>query len=47
MTESIFLNIITNGFYTSEHYNVVAADSGGALKRAYEKTSAILRAYTK
>jgi hypothetical protein len=37
MTESIFLNIITNGLYTSEHYIVVAADSGGTLKSAYEE----------
>jgi nickel-dependent lactate racemase len=36
MTESIFLNIITNGLYTSEHY-IVAADSGGTLKSAYEE----------
>jgi hypothetical protein len=36
VTESIFLNIITNGIYTSEHYIVVAADSGGTLKSAYE-----------
>jgi hypothetical protein len=35
--ESIFLNIITNGLYTSEHYIVVAADSGGALKSACEE----------
>jgi hypothetical protein len=45
MTESVFLNIITNGLYTYEHYIVVAADSGG--KRVLmKKTSAILRAYT-
>jgi hypothetical protein len=37
MTESIFLNIITNGLYTSEHHIVVAADSGGTLKSAYEE----------
>jgi hypothetical protein len=37
VTESIFLNIIINGLYTSEHYIVVAADSGGALKIAYEE----------
>jgi hypothetical protein len=37
VTESIFLNIITNGLYTSEHYTVVAADSGGTLKSAYEE----------
>jgi hypothetical protein len=37
MTESIFLNIITNGLYTSEHYIVAAADSGGTLKSAYEE----------
>jgi hypothetical protein len=48
MTESIFLNIITNGLYTSENYIAVAADSGGTLKSAYEeKTSAIFKAYTK
>jgi hypothetical protein len=47
VTESIFLNIITNGLYTSEHHIVVAADSGGTLKRAYEQKSAILRVYTK
>jgi hypothetical protein len=35
--ESIFLNIITNGLYTSEHYITVAADSGGTLKSAYEE----------
>jgi hypothetical protein len=34
VTESIFLNIITNGLYTSEDYIVVAADSGGTLKSA-------------
>jgi hypothetical protein len=37
VTESIFLNIITNGLYTSEHYIVVAADSDGTLKSAYEE----------
>jgi hypothetical protein len=37
MTESIFLNIITNGLYTSEHYISVAADSGGTLKSAYKE----------
>jgi hypothetical protein len=37
VTESIFLNIITNGLCTSEHYIVVAADSGGTLKSAYEE----------
>jgi hypothetical protein len=37
VTESIFLNIITNGLYTSEHYIVVAADSGGTLKGAYKE----------
>jgi hypothetical protein len=37
VTESIFLNVITNGVYTSEHYIVVAADSGGTLKSAYRK----------
>jgi hypothetical protein len=37
MTESIFLNIITNGLYTSEHYIVVAADLGGTLKSAHEE----------
>jgi hypothetical protein len=31
------MNIITNGLYTSEHYIIVAADSGGTLKSAYEK----------
>jgi hypothetical protein len=30
------MNIITNGLYTSEHNIVVAADSGGTLKSAYE-----------
>jgi hypothetical protein len=47
VTESIFLNIIANGLYTSEHYIVVAADSGGALKSVEKKTSATLGAYTK
>jgi hypothetical protein len=47
MTESIFLNIITNGLYTSEHYIVVAADSGGTLKSAYEENICYTRAYTK
>jgi hypothetical protein len=50
VTESIFLNIITNGLYTSEYYIVLAADVGGTLKSAYEemkKISAILGAYTK
>jgi hypothetical protein len=37
MTESVFLNIITNGLSTSEHYIVVAADSSGTLKNAYEE----------
>jgi hypothetical protein len=37
MTESVFLNIITNGLYTSEHYIVVASDSGGTLKSAYKE----------
>jgi hypothetical protein len=37
MTESIFLNIITNGLYTYEYYIVVAADSGGTLKSAYKE----------
>jgi hypothetical protein len=37
VTESIFLNLITNGLYTSEHYIVVATDSGGTLKSAYEE----------
>jgi hypothetical protein len=37
VTESIFLNIIINGLYTSEHYIVVAADSGGTLKSAYKE----------
>jgi hypothetical protein len=36
VTESIFLNIITNGLHTSEHY-VVVADSGGTLKSAYKE----------
>jgi hypothetical protein len=31
VTESVFLNIITNGLDTSEHYIVVAADSGACL----------------
>jgi hypothetical protein len=33
----VILNIITNGLYTSEHYIVVAADTGGALKTTYEE----------
>jgi hypothetical protein len=37
VTETLFLNIITSGLYTSEHYIVVAADSGGTLKSAYEE----------
>jgi hypothetical protein len=37
VTESIYLNIITNGLYTSEHYIVEAADLGGTLKSAYEE----------
>jgi hypothetical protein len=37
MTESVFLNKITNSLYTSEHYVVVAADSSGTLKSAYEE----------
>jgi hypothetical protein len=37
VAEPVFLNIITNSLYTSEHYIVVAADSRGALKIAYEK----------
>jgi hypothetical protein len=37
VTESIFLNIITNGLYISEHYIVVVADSGGTLKSAYQE----------
>jgi hypothetical protein len=37
VTESIFLNIIINSLYTFEHYIVVAADSGGKLKSAYEE----------
>jgi hypothetical protein len=37
VTVSVFLNIITNGLYTSEHYIVVAADSGGILKSAYKE----------
>jgi hypothetical protein len=37
VTESIFLNIFTYGLYTYEYYIVVAADSGGALKSAYEE----------
>jgi hypothetical protein len=36
VTESIFLKIIINGLYTSEHY-VVVADSGGTLKSAYKE----------
>jgi hypothetical protein len=47
MTDSIFLNIITNSLCTSEHYIVVAADLGDMLKSAFHKTSAILRAKTK
>jgi hypothetical protein len=47
MTESIFLNIITNGLYISEHYIVVAADFGGTLKSAYEQNICCTRAYTK
>jgi hypothetical protein len=35
--DSIFLNMITNGLSTSEHYIVVAADSGGTLKSACEE----------
>jgi hypothetical protein len=37
VAESISLNIITKGLYTSEHYIVVAADSDGTLKSAYEE----------
>jgi hypothetical protein len=37
MTESIFLNIITYGLYTYEYNIVVAPDSGGTLKSAYEE----------
>jgi dUTPase len=37
VTESIFLNIITNSLYTSKHYIVVATDSGGTLKSSYEE----------
>jgi hypothetical protein len=37
VTESIFLNIITNGLYTFELHIVVAADSGGTLKSAYKE----------
>jgi hypothetical protein len=37
VTESIFLNTITNGLYTSEHYIVVAADSGGTSKSTYKE----------
>jgi hypothetical protein len=37
MTELIFLNIFTYGLYTYEYYIVVAADSGGTLKSAYEE----------
>jgi hypothetical protein len=37
MTESVFLNIITNGLYTSEYYIVMAADLGGTLKSAYKE----------
>jgi hypothetical protein len=33
--ESIFLNIVTNGLSTSEHFIVVFADLGGTLKRLY------------
>jgi hypothetical protein len=33
----MFLNIIINGLYISEHYIVVAADSGGTLMSAYEE----------
>jgi hypothetical protein len=47
VTESIFLNINTSGLYTSECYIVVDADSGGTLKSAFTKTSAVLGAYTK
>jgi hypothetical protein len=36
ITESIFLNAITDRLYISEHYIVVAADSSGTLKSAYE-----------
>jgi hypothetical protein len=32
VNESIFLNIITNGLYTSEHYIAVAADLGWYIK---------------
>jgi hypothetical protein len=35
--ESIFLNIITNGLYTSEHYIVVAADSDGTKMSVYKE----------
>jgi hypothetical protein len=37
VTESVFLNIITNGPYTCKHYIVVAADSSGTLKSACEE----------
>jgi hypothetical protein len=37
VTDSLFLNIITNGLYTSEYYIVMAADSGGTLKSACEE----------
>jgi hypothetical protein len=37
VAESVFLNIITNGLYTSEQYIVMAVDSGGTLKSAYEE----------
>jgi hypothetical protein len=36
MTESLFLNIITD-LYTSEHYIVVAADLAGILKSTYKE----------
>jgi hypothetical protein len=31
VTKSVFLNIITSGLYTSEHYIIVAADTSGAV----------------
>jgi hypothetical protein len=37
VTESIFLNLFTNGLYIYEYYTVVAADLGGTLNGAYEE----------
>jgi hypothetical protein len=34
---NIGFTVITSGLYTPEHHIVVAADSGGTLKRAYEE----------